>query len=90
MFHPGINESFSHPTEDHDMLLPSLIMTLVATVQAAVKPAAPPPANAPRTWHVAPEELKGIPPAIQLRTISAAAAKAEPGDTRRDPLRRLS
>ena len=33
------------------------------------------------TWHVAPEELKGIPPAIQLRTISAAAAKAEPGDT---------
>jgi Chondroitinase B len=63
------------------MLLLSLMMTLAATVQPAVKPAAPSPATAIHTWHVAPEELKGLPRAIQLRTISAAAAKAEPGDT---------
>ena len=59
----------------------SLIITMAWTVQPAVAPAAPPPATASRTWHVAPEELKGVPPAIQLRTIAAAAAKAEPGDT---------
>jgi len=34
----------------------------------------------PRTWHVAPKELIGLPDA-QVRTISEAATKAEPGDT---------
>jgi hypothetical protein len=39
-------------------------------------------ANAPpRTWHVAPEELVGLPRESQLRTISQAAAKVGPGDT---------
>src|ERR1700728_935784 len=35
----------------------------------------------PRTWHVTPEMLNGLPPDVQVRTISKAAAKAEPGDT---------
>ena len=35
----------------------------------------------PRTWHVAPKELIGLPPDAQVRTISEAATKAEPGDT---------
>jgi nitrous oxidase accessory protein NosD len=34
-----------------------------------------------RTWHVAPENLAGLPTDAQVRTISEAAAKAEPGDT---------
>ena len=62
------------------MLVVPLIMTLGATMQAAVKPDAPTANTAPRTWHVAPEELKGISPANQLRTIAEVAAKAEPGD----------
>ena len=37
--------------------------------------------NNPRTWHVSAQELKGIPKDTQIRTISAAATKAEPGDT---------
>ena len=36
---------------------------------------------APRTWHVAPKELIGLPPYVQVRTISEAATKAKPGDT---------
>jgi hypothetical protein len=35
----------------------------------------------PRTWHVAPRELTGVPPGTQLRTIPEATAKAGPGDT---------
>lgn len=53
----------------------SLMMTLAWTVQAQVKPAA---TIASSTWHVAPEQLKGILPAIQLRTIASAAAKPSP------------
>jgi hypothetical protein len=37
--------------------------------------------EASRTWHVTPEALAGLPAAVQFPTISAAAAKAEPGDT---------
>ena len=36
--------------------------------------------EATRVWHVSPEALPGLPAAVQVRTISAAAAKAEPGD----------
>ena len=36
---------------------------------------------AAQTWHVAPENLTGLPPDAQVRTISEAAAKAGPGDT---------
>ena len=38
-------------------------------------------AAAPRTWHVAPEELAGLTLDAQVRTISEAVAKAAPGDT---------
>jgi len=33
-----------------------------------------------RTWHVAPKELVGIPPKMQIRTLADAAQKVEPGD----------
>lgn len=36
---------------------------------------------APRTWHVSPRELKGVPADVQFRTISESATKAGPGDT---------
>jgi len=35
----------------------------------------------PRTWHVAPGNLRGLPAQAQVPTISEAAAKARPGDT---------
>lgn len=38
------------------------------------------PATAFRTWHVATKELNAVPAAIQVRTISDAARKVEPGD----------
>jgi hypothetical protein len=41
----------------------------------------PAPVISPRTWHVASRDLAGLPPETQLRSISEAAAKAEPGDT---------
>jgi Right handed beta helix region/Chondroitinase B len=34
----------------------------------------------PRTWHVSPVELNGLPKDVQVRTISQAATKVEPGD----------
>ena len=50
-------------------------------VQSKVEAGTPASVMTPRTWHVAPKELTGLPPAAQVRTISEAAAKAEPGDT---------
>jgi hypothetical protein len=50
-------------------------------VQRKAKGATPASKKAPRTWHVAPKDLTGLPPGLQLRTISEAATKAEPGDT---------
>ena len=37
--------------------------------------------GAPRTWHVAPVAIDGMPEAAQFRTIGEAAAQAGPGDT---------
>jgi Right handed beta helix region/Chondroitinase B len=59
----------------------TLACIATALASAGVSGGQPSTAALARTWHVAPEELKGVPPAIQLRTISAAAEKAEPGDT---------
>jgi hypothetical protein len=49
----------------------------------AIEPTAgtPSTAKSPRTWHVAPGGLAGLPADARVRTISEAAAKAEPGDT---------
>jgi hypothetical protein len=35
----------------------------------------------PRTWHVAPSPLAGLPAGAQVRTIAEAAARVAPGDT---------
>ena len=51
------------------------------TPQPTVEAGASATTVASRTWHVAPEALGGLPATVQVRTISAAAAKAEPGDT---------
>jgi hypothetical protein len=50
-------------------------------VQAKVEGDMPVSGTSPRTWHVAPRELAGLPPDAQVRTISEAATKAEAGDT---------
>jgi hypothetical protein len=50
-------------------------------VQANVEAGTSQSVVGPRTWHVAPRELTGLPPDVQVRTISEAATKAEPGDT---------
>ena len=34
-----------------------------------------------RTWHVAPEQLAGLSPDMQVRSISEAVKRVEPGDT---------
>lgn len=49
-------------------------------VQSKVEASAPVTAAAARTWHVAPKALTGLPPNVQVRTISEAATKVEPGD----------
>lgn len=49
----------------------------VLTVLALIAAASP---TSGRTWHVAPQELPGIAADVQLRTISEAAARVEPGD----------
>ncbi len=53
-------------------------MRIVCCGLAILAAGAPP---AVRTWHVSPKELAGIPAAEQVRAISEAARKAEPGDT---------
>ena len=54
----------------------------VACLLAWVAVTASAPAwSAVRVWHVSPRELAGIPSGDQLRTISAAVGKVEPGDT---------
>ncbi len=50
-------------------------------VQSKVEAGTPAPLMTPRTWHVAPKELTGVLPDAQVRTISEAATRAEPGDT---------
>ncbi|MDG3002744.1 right-handed parallel beta-helix repeat-containing protein [Paludisphaera mucosa] len=54
------------------------LLAAVAITSATLSLAAAPTST--RTWHVAPEPLRGLPPDVQLRTISEAAAKVEPGD----------
>lgn len=51
------------------------------TTRSKIEANASASAEGPRTWHVAPAELAGTPFDGQLRTISEAAKKAEPGDT---------
>ncbi len=59
---------------------PRACLVLFSWTVVSAAAAAPPVAD-PRTWHVAPGELAGLPPNVQVRTISEAATKAEPGDT---------
>jgi hypothetical protein len=58
-----------------------VVVALVAALAESRHGDASEPRVQHRTWHVAPQELAGLPPAIQVRTIAEAAAKAEPGDT---------
>ena len=50
-------------------------------VQSRSEAGRPTSVVAARTWHVAPKEIAGLPPDVQVRTISEAATKAGPGDT---------
>jgi hypothetical protein len=73
----------------------AVAVALAATVAAADRPGDPPvppagptaetgaapPETSGRTWYVSPKELAGLPTESQVRTISDAANKVEPGDT---------